>query len=449
MPLHELRQQVTGALHTPSSEGWHEVRMPWIVNVDQHPVGVLEVADRADVVAAVKWAKANGFKIAVQAKGHGAGHDLEDTLLLRTRRLNEISVDADARTARVGAGVSSGELSAALAGTGLAFLVGSNPDPSVVGLTLTGGLSWFGRAFGLACDSIVSAEVVDGQGQIRHVSIDQHPELFWALRGGGGDFAAVLSLEVALHPAPAIYGGRMFWPVEHMAEVMRAFRDVCEDAPESFTAWYHTLQFPPFPEVPELFRGKSFAIVAVAHLGDSAEAESILAPLRAVPGLAVELLGQVPVEAVADLADEPTEPMPGLLRSTLMSDLDDATIDRLVAVIGPGTQTPLMMLQVRHLGGALQRPAHAPSAHGVVEAPYNVQALGIPAVPELVPAIHGSLQQILEAVEPLSMGRTLMNFLDHDQDNDWWDDSTRDRLKAVKAEVDPHAIFVSNRPVNV
>lgn len=447
--LDGLRQQVAGTLHTPLSREWDDARVPWLVNVNQYPLAVLEVAETSDVVAAVKWAKAHGVRIAVQAKGHGAGHDVGDALLLRTRQLSEIDVDVDRGTARIGAGVSSGELSAALAGTGLAFLVGSNPDPSVVGLTLTGGLSWFGRAFGLACDSIVSAKVVDGLGEVLQVSADHHPELFWALRGGGGDFAAVISLEVALHPAPAIYGGRMFWPVEHMSAVMRAFREVCENAPETFTAWYHTLQFPPFPEVPEPFRGQSFAVVAVAHLGEGPEAEKILAPLLAVPGLAMELLGDVPVEAMAHLADEPTEPMPGLLRSTLLTDLDDATIDRLVGVIGPETQTPLMFLQVRHLGGALQRPAHAPGAHGVVEAPYNVQALGVPAVPELGPVILACLQQVLDAVEPMSAGRTLMNFLDHDQSNGWWDDATRARLQAVKQTVDPHALFVSNRPVTV
>lgn len=447
--LSELRHQVAGTLHTPASENWHVARMPWLVNIDQHPLAVLEVAGRDDIVTAVRWALAHGVRIAVQPNGHAAGHDVAEALVLRTGAMDDIDLDVDNRTVRVGAGVNSGKLSAALAGTGLAFLVGSNPHPSVVGLTLTGGLSWFGRAFGFGCDSIIGAEMIDGAGEVRQVSATHDPELFWALRGGGGDFGVIVSLELALHPAPSIYGGRLFWPAAQMGEVMRAFRRVCESAPETFTVWYHTMQFPPLPEVPEPFRGQSFAVIALAHLGERAEAEKILAPLRAVPGLALDLLGEVGVEAVADLADEPTDPMPALMRSTVIYDLDDATIDRLVAGYGPDAGSPLAMLQVRQLGGALGRPAAQPSAHGPVDGAYSIQGLGMPVVPELVEPIFASLQGVLEAVEPHSTGRTFMNFLEHDQVNGWWDEPTRARLQAVKRATDPYAVFVSNRPVNL
>lgn len=447
--LDQLRQQVAGTLHTPTSESWHVARMPWLVNVDQNPVAVLEVASRDDIVTAVRWALAHGVKIAVQPNGHGAGHDVAESLVLRTGRLSDIDIDVDNRTVRIGAGVNSGQLSAALAGTGLAFLGGSNPHPSVVGLSLAGGVGWFSRAFGFACDSIVSAEVVDGTSQVREVSATQEPELFWALRGGGGDFAAVVSLELALYPAPSIYGGRLFWPVEQMGEVLQGFRKVCDNAPETFTAWYHTLRFPPFPEVPEAFRGKAFAIVALAHLGEREEAERILAPLRAVPGVVLDLLDEVGVEAMADLADEPTEPMPGMMRSTVINDLDDATIARLVNVVGADAQTPLTMLQIRHIGGAMRRTSAQPSAHGPVDGMYNVSALGVPAVPELVTPILAALQDVLDAVALHDLGRTFMNFLDHDQINDWWDAPTRTRLQAVKRATDPYAVFVSNRPVNL
>lgn len=445
--LHDLDQLTTGTLYTRESADWDIVRMPWLLNVDQHPIAVLEVADRDDVVAAVRWAGDNGVQVTAQPNGHGANGDLRGALILRTGRLDDIDVDADRRTARVGAGVNSGQLGHALAGTGLAFLIGSNPHPSVVGLTLAGGLSWFGRAFGLGCDSIVSAEIVDGAGRIRQVRAEDEPDILWALRGGGGDFAIIVSLEIALHPAPAIYGGRMFWPVEAMGEVLRAFRTVCESAPEGLSTWYHTFQFPPIPEVPEPFRGKSFCVIALVLLGDRAEADELLAPLRAVPGLAMELLGDVPIEQVAELADEPTDPMPGLLRSTLVDRIDDDTIDRLVSVIGPGTQTPLTMLQVRHLGGALQRTPPLPGAHGPIQEPYNVQALGILPAPELAPAITAALEQVLDAVSEVSSGRTLMNFLDHDQQHAWWDEPTRTRLQNVKQDTDPANTIRGNRPI--
>ena len=155
--LARLREQVAGAVHTPDSPSWDQVRTPWLVNVDQRPLAILEAANEDDVATAISWARAHQISVAAQGSGHGAGLDLTGALLVRTRALTEISVDRSRRTARIGAGVTSAMLSEKLAGTGLAFLVGSHPGPSVVGLTLAGGLSWFGRAFGLGCDSIVSA----------------------------------------------------------------------------------------------------------------------------------------------------------------------------------------------------------------------------------------------------------------------------------------------------
>lgn len=445
--LDELHQRTAGTLHTPGSPQWDAARMPWLVNVDQHPVAVLEVADRDDVVSAVRWAEANGLQVIAQPRGHGAGADLQGALLLRTRALAGIEVDLARHRVRVGAGVSSGELAAALAGTGLTFLAGSNPDPSVVGLTITGGISWFGRAYGLGCDSIVSAEVVDGRGRVREVSADEEPELLWALRGGGGDFAVIVSMELALHPAPALYGGRMFWPVEAMGEVLRTFRAVCADAPDELTSWYHTLAFPPLPEVPEPLRGRSFASVFVTYLGAAEQAEALLAPYRAVPGLEMDLMGPLGVEEVPHLAGEPTDPIPSMISSTLLRDLDDEAIDLLVAAVGADSRTPLLVMQIRHLGGALALTPPDAGCHGAITEPFNIQSVGILPVPDLVPVVRAACDQVGAAVAHLSTGRTMMNFLDHDEPCTWWDDATRARLEAVKAAVDPIDTIRSNRPV--
>ena len=285
--LEDLRRRVTGRLHTPGDATWDAARTPWVVNVQQRPMAVLEVLDAHDVVAAVRWAVDHGVEVTAQPTGHGAGASLAQVLLLRTRGLGGIEVDEQRRTAWIGSGVKAGELLAELDGTGLTFLAGSNPDPSVVGMTITGGISWFSRSYGLGADSIVTIELVDGLGRLRRVSAGEEPELFWALRGGGGDFGIITRMEVALHPAPQVYGGRLLWPVEQMGEVLRTFRAVTESAPEELTTWYHTYRFPPFPEVPEPIRGKSFASIAVAYLGGREDAEALLAPFREVPGLAM------------------------------------------------------------------------------------------------------------------------------------------------------------------
>ncbi len=446
--LEDLRRRVVGRLHTPADETWDAARTPWIVNVQQHPMAVLEVRDTDDVVAAVRWAVDHGVQVTAQPTGHGAGDAFDQVLMLRTRGLAGITVDVQRRTAWVGAGVKGGELLAELDGTGLTFLAGSNADPTVVGMTITGGISWFSRAYGTGADSIVTVELVDGLGRLRRVSATEDPELFWAVRGGGGDFGIITRMEVALHPAPEVYGGRLLWPIEQMGEVLRTFKAVTEEAPDELTIWYHTYQFPPLPEIPEPIRGKGFASIAVAFLGGREDAEELLAPFRALPGLAMDLMGEVPLAELSSIADEPTDPMPGLQRSALLTHLDEDTINGLVAVVGADSGSPLPVVQIRHLGGAFADTKEGAGAHGPVTEPYNLFALGVPAVPELVEVIGMFFGRISAAVAHVASGRTLLNFLDGTEDpGRWWSPETRERLHHAKQASDPLHTIRSNRPV--
>jgi len=446
--LEALRRRVAGALHTPDDPSWDAARTPWMLNVQQHPMAVLEVRDSEDVVAAVRWAVDQGVQVTAQPTGHGAGPAFDQVLMLRTRGLDGIEVDVDRRTAWVGAGVKSGELLAQLDGTGLTFLAGSNPDPTVVGMTITGGISWFGRGFGLGADSIVTVEIVDGLGRLRRLSATEDAELFWAVRGGGGDFGIITRMEVALHPAPEVYGGRLLWPVDQMGQVLRTFRTVTETAPEELSIWYHTYQFPPLPEVPEPIRGKAFASIAVAYLGSREDAEALLAPFRSLPGLAMDLMGEVPMAELGSIADEPTDPMPGMETSALLTRLDDDAIDGLVATVGADSGSPLPVVQIRHLGGALARTAADAGSHGPVTEPYNLFALGVPAVPELVEVIGVFFGRIQASVAHVSSGRALLNFLGSTGDPArWWSEQTRQRLAEAKQVSDPLQTIRSNRPV--
>ncbi len=446
--LDDLRRRVTGQLTTPADEGWELAKMAWIVNIPQHPMAVLEVRSVDDVIGAVRWAVDHGTQVTAQPTGHGANDTLEHAVILRTRALGGIEVDLERRTAWVGAGVKAGELCAALDGTGLTFLCGSNPDPTVVGMTITGGISWFGRAYGLGADSIVSVELVDGTGRLRCVSATEDPELFWALRGGGGDFGIITRIEVALHPAPVVYGGQLMWPTERMPEVLTAFRDVTRAAPEELTAWFHTWNFPPMPELPEPIRGKSFTGVAVAFLGSPEQGEELLAPFRAVEGLAMDTVRVVPLGELGTIANEPTDPMPGMQHSLLLDDLDEASIAALTEVTGAESGSPLTIFQIRHFGGAMSRHRDDGGAHGPISEQYNVFALGVPAVPELVPAILAAFDRVSAAVEGVASGRTLLNFLESGQDPAlWWAPATRARLVEAKQASDPLQTIRSNRPV--
>jgi len=446
--LDDLRRRVVGPVHAPGDSTWDAARMAWVVNIDQHPMAVLEVHDADDVVAAVRWAVDHGCQVTAQPTGHGGITALDQTLLLRTRALGGIEIDVQRRTATIGSGVKAGELCAALEGTGLTFLCGSNPDPSVTGMTITGGISWFGRAYGLGADSIVSVEMVDGLGRYRRLSATEDPELFWAVRGGGGDFGIITRLEVALHPAPAVYGGRFLWPLDQMSAVLHTFRDATEVAPDQLTTWFHVYRFPPIPEVPEPIRGKSFAAVAVAFLGTREEAEPHLAAYRDIPDMAMDLVGEVPLGELGSIADEPTDPTPGMQRSCLLDALDDDAIAALVASVGPGSGSPLTVVQIRHFGGAFAADREGRGSHGKITEPYSLFALGIPAVPELVAPIERYFGRVSASVAHVASGRTVLNFLEYDEDpGKWWSRETRERLFAAKQVSDPLRTIRSNRPV--
>ena len=291
--LEDLRRRVVGRLHTPADETWDAARTPWIVNVDQHPMAVLAVRDADDVSAAVRWAVEHGVQVTAQPTGHGAGDAFDQVLMLRTRGLDGVTVDVQRRTAWVGAGVKNGELLAELDGTGLTFLAGSNGDPTVVGMTLTGGISWFGRAYGVGADSVVTVELVDGLGRLRRASATEDPDLFGPCAEAAA-FGIVTRMEVALHPAPEVYGGRMLWPIEQMGDVCASSRRSPGGPGRAHHLVPH-LPVPPLPEIPEPIRGKGFAAIAVAYLGYRADAEELLAPFRALHGLAMDLMGEVPL----------------------------------------------------------------------------------------------------------------------------------------------------------
>jgi hypothetical protein len=444
----ELAATLPGEVVAPGDPGWAEASMPWVVSIDQRPRAVVTVADEEDVVAAVRWAARHGLTVSAQPVGHGATTALDHTILIRTRALDEIIVDAERRVARVGAGVKWGELLAATEPFGLTALAGSSPDPSVVGFTLGGGLSWFGRAHGLAAYGVVAVELVDPQGDVRRVTATSDPDLFWALRGGGGDFGIVTSMEVELHPVPHLYGGRLMWPLEMAFPVLSAFAAITKQAPEELTLWAHLFRFPPTPEVPEPLRGRAFVSVDVAYLGSGEDAEALLAPLRQIPAQFSDSLATVPLSELGGIAAEPVDPMPTAELSGLLRTFDLRAIERLLSVAGSAVESPLAVVQIRHLGGALSRATEHDGPAGAIAEPYQLFCLGVPVSPELSKAIEGAFASVEEALVGHLTGRTFFNFLgDSDDPGRAFSAETLGRLGEVKRRVDPAGTIRSNRPV--
>ncbi|NKZ08551.1 FAD-binding oxidoreductase [Actinomadura latina] len=429
--LNTLRSAVEGRVWLPGDPGFDAVRRPWNLAVEQPAAAVVEAADADDAAALVRFARTEGLGIATQPSGHGATGRTDGAVLLRTARLDAVEIDAAARRARIGAGVPSGRLQAAAAPHGLTGLPGSSPIVSVAGVALGGGLSWFGRAHGWVADSVTAFDVVDARGRRRHITAGTDPDLFWALRGGGGDFAVVTALELALHPAPRLYGGRMLWAAEHAPEVMDAYRQITAAAPDELTVWLDLLHFPG--------TGPMVAIDA-AHLGDAAQARDLLAPLNRLPRPLSDSRGTMAVSELGTITAEPTEPGPGLSRAELLTDLDDTAAKALLAE----PIAPLLSVQIRHLGGAFTRPTDTP--HGPLTEPYALYMFGIPTDPATARAVAAGQRALADAL-PVS-GRKPLTFLNPAETAaDAFAAAALDRLRRIKHHHDPHDTFRSNVPV--
>jgi hypothetical protein len=432
----------------PRHPEWSRLSSGWTLSVDQRPRAVVTATDEEDVVAVVRWATRCGLTVSAQPVGHGATTALDGTVLIRTAGLSEIAVDADQRIVRVGAGVKWGALLAATEPFGLTALAGSSPDPSVVGFTLGGGLSWFGRAHGLAAHGVVAVELVDAAGRLRRVTASSDPDLFWALRGGGGDFGVVTAMELELHPVPHLYGGRLMWPIEMAYPVLSAFAAVTGTAPDELTLWAHLFRFPEAAMVPEPLRGRAFVSVDMTFLGSAEDAEQLLEPLRRIPAQFADTLDTVPLSELGGIAAEPIEPMPTAELSGLLRCFDRVAIERLLAVAGANIESPLAVVQVRHVGGALSRASEEDGPAGALVEPYQLFCLGVPMSPEHATAIDRAFRSVREAMAGHLTGRTFFNFLgDSDDPTRAFSPEALDRLVEVKRRVDPAGTIQSNRPV--
>lgn len=443
----ELRRQVRGRVTGAADGDWDAARQAWHLLADQRPAAVVHAAGVDDIAATVRFAREHGLSVTAQPVGHGATPALDGAILLRTTDLHDLSVDLTAGTARVAAGVRWRELNDALSGSGLTSLPGSSGDTTVVGYTLGGGLSWFGRKYGQAANHVVAIELVDPAGELVRVTRKSDPDLFWALRGGGGDFGIVTALEVELLPAEEIYGGRLLWPVEHARDILLAYSAMTRTAPDELTLWAWLLNLPDVPFVPEPLRGKWVVAVDSTFLGPAAEAEKLLAPLRAVATPMADGLDTIPLKLLGTIAQEPDEPVPGLLSTVLLTEFDEQVIDALLDVAAPGTPSPLFAYEIRHFGGALSRPGADDGAAGHVEEPYMLLFGGMVAVPELLPLITGAIAGVEHAMAPWVSGRRLPNFAPSDPVDQLYPADVVARLRSIKDERDPDGVFRSNHPV--
>jgi hypothetical protein len=441
----------TPALVLPADPRFDEARRAWNLAVDQRPAAIAFPESPEDVAAAVLFAREQGLRIAAQGTGHNAGPlgSLEDTILLKTERMRGVRIDPRARVARVEAGVLWLEVVEAAARHGLAALAGSSPDVGVVGYTLGGGLSFLGRKHGLCANAVRAIEIVTADGRLRRCDPNTEPDLFWALRGGGGSFGVVTAIELELFEIEHAHAGVLFFPIERGGEVLHAWRELTHGAslPDELSTVGRFLRLPPLPEIPEPLRGRSFALVEAYHLGDPAQADELLAPLRAL-GPVMDTVGTVPMPALSHLHMDPPQPVPAAGDGLLLAELPAQAVDALVAVAGETAQVPLVTVEVRHLGGALARPHASHGALSCLDAAYSLFAAGMVPTPQLEAPVRAQVDAVKAALAPWAASRRYLNFADQPCDPaSLWSEHALQRLRRVKAAVDPHDLIRSNHPV--
>ncbi len=442
---------LTGRVVLPEHPNWDEARLAWNLAVDQRPAAVVLPESAGDVIATVELARAFGLRVAAQGTGHNAAPlgALEDTVLVKTERMRGIEIDPATRIARIDAGVRSLELVEAAAQHGLAPLAGSSPDVGVVGYTLGGGLSWFGRKYGLAASHVHAIELVTADGRLVRADREQEPDLFWALRGGGGSFGIVTVLELRLVPVSAAYAGILWWPIERDQEILHAWAELTRhELPDDLTTVGRYLRLPPLPDIPEPMRGKSFVVVEVIHLGEPEQADELLAPLRGL-GPVTDTIQRISTPALSHLHMDPEHPVPGTGDGMLLSTLPPEAIDEIIRTAGAASSSPLLSLEVRQLGGELGRARPESGALDAVGADYALYAVGIAPTPEAATQVRTHVEGVVDALRPWAAGQTYLNFAETRHDpHTLWTEKAHHRLRRIKATVDPHNLIRSNHPVD-
>jgi FAD/FMN-containing dehydrogenase len=456
--MDELTGRVQGRLLRPEDDGFADAARPWNVAVEHHPDLLLEASSPEDVVAGVHWAAAQGMPIAVQSTGHGATESINEGLLISTRRLDTVELDVANRTARVGAGVRWGELLARSVPEGLIGLCGSSSDVGVVGYCLGGGLPILGRAFGFAAERVRSIDIVTPDGRLRTVDAEHDPDLFEVLKGGKGNFGVVTAIELELLPVSDFYGGGIIYPGEDAAEVLTAFRAWAGTLPDEACPSVAFLRLPDADFAPPPLRGRFVVHVRFALVGDKEEGDRLLAPMRAVSTPIMDTAGPLSYQQVDLVNLDPPDPTPFEQAGALLKEFGDDAQAALLEVAGPGVQSPLLLIEVRQMGGALGRPSAVRDAVSGRDATWCVSALGVP-VPPIAELVPPAIEAVLNALRPWATGFTMVNF--HGRPGDAtdraraWPPEAYEAISRAKRRYDPdnlmrfgHAVLLpSGEPV--
>ncbi|MCT7353328.1 FAD-binding oxidoreductase [Streptomyces sp. 15-116A] len=434
--------EIRGPVLRPGDDGYAEEAAGFNLAALHTPDVIVGATGVDDVVTALRWASATGTPVAVQATGHGANFPIEHGLLISTARMTDVAVDPRRRTATIAAGAKWRHVVDAAAPHGLAPLTGTSTDAGAVGYVVGGGLPLLGRTYGYAADLVRSFQVVTPDGTLHEADAEHETELFWALRGGKGNVGVVTSLVTELIPLRALLGGGLYCHAEHAEPLLSAWAAWTLSVPEEMCSACGMLRLPPIPQLPEPLRGGFWARVALAWTGDPAEGERLLEPLRAAAPVAVDLVEVMPYTDVDRISMEPQDPLPARESCSLLRALPPEAMRAFLGQVGPGVRDcPLLAAQLRHMGGALSRPAATEDAICARDAEYLLEAVAVLAAPPDAESVERATTALHTAMSPYGTGRTMVNI--HGTPGDAsdraraWTPETYTRLRQAKSHYDP------------
>jgi FAD/FMN-containing dehydrogenase len=442
-----------GTAVVPGEQGWDDARAAWNLVADQHPAAVAYVETPDDVSAVIAFARSNGLRVIAQGTGHGVAcsGSLDGTVLIRTDRINGIEIDADRRVGRFEGGVIWRDAANAAGEHGLATLSGSSPDVGIVGYTTGGGFGWLARRHGLACNSVRAIELVSADGEHRRVDAGSDPDLFWALRGGGGSFGIVTAIEFGLVELPEVFAGSVIYTAdERSGEILHGYREWTRSVPDEITSIARFLHLPPLPQIPEPLRDRPLLTLGACYAGPESEGAKLIAPLRELGEPVMDLFTTMPPSQLVTVHMEPEEPVPGLVNTASLRELPEQAVDAFVEVAGPDSGSPLLLAEIRHAGGAASTPPDGAGARSHLDAEFVLLGIGLPMSPEMGEAINGHLDKLRETLAPWSTGGLYFNFADRPADlEELFEPDTLARLREVKRRYDPDGLIRANHPIAI
>jgi FAD/FMN-containing dehydrogenase len=444
-----LRAAIAGRVLQAEDEGYEQARQVWNAMIDRRPALIVQCSATDDIALALRFARQHGLEVAVRGGGHNiAGNSISDGgLMIDLSGLRAVEVSPAKRRAWVQPGATLADLDAATQRHGLATPVGINSTTGVAGLTLGGGFGWLTRQHGMTVDNLLSAEVVTADGARLRASADENADLFWGLRGGGGNFGIVTEFEFQLHPVgPEIYAGLVVYPLEQGAEVLRGWRAFADTAPESVSAWIVVRHAPPLPFLPEEAHGRKVVVLAIACTAPAAEREALVAPLLELGRPYGSFLGPQPY-AQWQQAFDPllTAGARNYWKSHNFSTLSDEVLGAIVA-FGAKLPAPDSEIFVAHIGGAPNRVDEDATAYAQRDARFVMNVHGRWQTPAEDVAGIAWARSVFAACEPFASSGAYTNFMTADEAGRIQAayGASHARLQRIKHRYDPGNIFHLN-----